>query len=79
MPAATADFYGVKNLGVNYGFVFTGFGIAGVLGSRYGGMIRDLFGSYSIAYKICAAMLLIAAALAFSTRAPAKDTPQPPA
>jgi len=77
MPAATADFYGVKNLGVNYGFVFTGFGIAGVLGSRYGGMIRDLFGSYSIAYKICAAMLLVAAALAFSTRAPAKDNTQP--
>lgn len=73
MPAATADFYGLKNLGVNYGFVFTGFGIAGVLGSRYGGMIRDLFGSYAIAYKICAAMLLIAAAIAFRTHAPAKD------
>jgi OFA family oxalate/formate antiporter-like MFS transporter len=70
MPAATADFYGVKNLGVNYGFVFTGFGVAGVLGSRYGGMVRDLFGSYTIAYKICAAMLLVAAALAFCTRPP---------
>ena len=79
MPAATADFYGVKNLGVNYGFVFTGFGIAGVLGSRYGGMIRDLFGSYSIAYKIAAAMLLVAAALAFSIRAPAKEASKPSA
>jgi OFA family oxalate/formate antiporter-like MFS transporter len=69
----------VKNLGVNYGFVFTGFGVAGVLGSRYGGMIRDLFGSYSLAYKICAAMLLVAAALAYSTRAPAKDAPKPTA
>ncbi len=77
MPAATADFYGVKNLGVNYGFVFTGFGIAGVLGSRYGGMIRDLFGSYNLAYKICAAMLLVAAALAYCTRAPAKETAKP--
>jgi len=70
MPAATADFYGVRNLGVNYGFVFTGFGVAGVLGSRYGGMIRDLFGSYAMAYKICAAMLVVAAVLAFFTRAP---------
>jgi OFA family oxalate/formate antiporter-like MFS transporter len=25
MPAATADFYGLKNLGVNYGLVFTSF------------------------------------------------------
>lgn len=73
MPAATADFYGVKNLGVNYGFVFTGFGVAGVLGSRYAGMARDLFGSYAIAFKICAAMLLVAAALAYCTRAPAKE------
>ena len=70
MPAATADFYGVRNLGVNYGIVFTGFGVAGVLGSRYGGMIRDLLGSYSMAYKICAAMLAVAAVLAFFTRAP---------
>ncbi len=70
MPAATADFYGVRNLGVNYGFVFTGFGVAGVLGSRYGGMIRDFFGSYAMAYKICAAMLVVAAVLAFFTRAP---------
>ena len=70
MPAATADYYGVRNLGVNYGFVFTGFGVAGVLGSRYGGMIRDFFGSYAMAYKICAVMLLVAAVLAFFTRAP---------
>jgi len=73
MPAATADFYGVKNLGVNYGLVFTGFGVAGVLGSRYAGLVRDLFGSYSIAFKICTAMLLVAAAIAFSIRAPAKN------
>ena len=70
MPAATADFYGVKNLGVNYGLVFTGFGVAGVLGSRYGGMLRDLLGSYALAYKICAAMLVVAAVLAYATRAP---------
>ncbi len=77
MPAATADFYGVKNLGVNYGFVFTGFGVAGVLGARYAGLARDLFGSYAIAFKICAAMLLVAATLAYCTRAPAKDASKP--
>jgi OFA family oxalate/formate antiporter-like MFS transporter len=70
MPAATADFYGVRNLGVNYGFVFTGFGVAGVLGSRYGGYLRDILGSYSMAYLICAAMLVVAAMLAYTVRAP---------
>jgi OFA family oxalate/formate antiporter-like MFS transporter len=71
MPAATADFYGVKNLGVNYGFLFTGFGVAGVCGPLLGGKIRDLTGSYSTSYTISAVMLLVGAALAFTTRAPA--------
>jgi MFS transporter, OFA family, oxalate/formate antiporter len=68
MPAATADFYGTKHLGVNYGIVFTGFGVAGVLGSLLGGKIRDLLGSYNTAYQICAVMLVLAAGLAFATR-----------
>lgn len=70
MPAATADFYGLRNLGVNYGLVFTGFGVAGVLGSLLGGRIRDLLGSYGMAYTICAVMLAVAAVLAFATRPP---------
>jgi OFA family oxalate/formate antiporter-like MFS transporter len=76
MPAATADFYGVRNLGVNYGLVFTAFGVAGVLGPLLGGRIRDLAGSYSMSYTISACLLLLAAALAFATRAP-KDEQDP--
>jgi OFA family oxalate/formate antiporter-like MFS transporter len=71
MPAATADFYGIRNLGVNYGLVFTGFGVAGVAGPLVGGRIRDLTGSYSTSYVISAVMLLVGAALAYTTRAPA--------
>jgi len=71
MPAATADFYGVKNLGVNYGFLFTGFGVAGVFGPLVGGKIRDVTGSYSTSYTISALMLLVGTALAYTTRAPA--------
>ncbi len=68
MPAAVADFYGLKNLGVNYGLTFTAFGVAGVWGSLLGGRIRDMLGSYSVAYIMCAVMLLIAAVLAFVIR-----------
>ncbi len=74
MPAATADFYGLRNLGVNYGCVFTGFGVAGVLGSLLGGRVCDLLGSYSMAYTICAGMLVAAAVLAYATRPPAERT-----
>jgi OFA family oxalate/formate antiporter-like MFS transporter len=70
MPAATADFYGIKNLGVNYGFVFTGFGVAGVFGPLLGGKIRDVTGTYATSYTISAIMLLVGAALAFTTRSP---------
>lgn len=69
-PAATADFYGVRNLGVNYGLMFTGFGVAGVTGSILGGKVRDLFGAYTYAYLVSAIMLVIGAILAFTVKAP---------
>lgn len=70
MPAATADYYGVRNLGVNYGLVFTAFGVAGVAGPYVAGLIRKQSGSYATAYIVSAVMLLAGAALAFLTRAP---------
>ncbi len=69
-PAATADFYGIRNLGVNYGLLFTAFGVAGVTGSVLGGRVRDLFGSYSYAFITCGVMLLIGAVLALVLRTP---------
>jgi OFA family oxalate/formate antiporter-like MFS transporter len=73
-PAATADFYGVRNLGVNYGLVFTAFGVAGVTGPVLGGMIRDAAGSYGMSYTISGCMLLVAAALAFFAKPPADES-----
>jgi MFS transporter, OFA family, oxalate/formate antiporter len=58
-PTTTADFFGVKNLGVNYGLVFTGWGIAGIIGPIVGGMVKDATGSYSISYIIAGVLLLI--------------------
>jgi len=75
-PAATADFYGVRNLGVNYGLVFTAFGVAGVTGSVLGGRVRDLFGTYTYAFMICGAMLLIGAVLAFFLQIPRTGGPR---
>ncbi len=63
MPAAAADFYGVKNLGVNYGLLFTAFGVAGTAGSLLGGKVGDVFKTYQPAYWIVTAMLLLAALL----------------
>jgi len=40
-PAATADFFGNKSLGSNYGFMFTAYGIAGILGPQLAGYFKD--------------------------------------
>jgi OFA family oxalate/formate antiporter-like MFS transporter len=69
-PATTADFYGVKNLGVNYGLVFTGFGVAGTIGPMLGSKIYDKYGNYHNAFIISAIMLLAGAVLAFILKSP---------
>jgi MFS transporter, OFA family, oxalate/formate antiporter len=40
-PAATADFFGNKNVGRNYGLVFFAYGIAGILGPQIAGYFKD--------------------------------------
>ena len=40
-PAATADIFGNKNVGVNYPFVFLAYGIGGVVGPVLGGIMGD--------------------------------------
>lgn len=36
-PAATADFFGNKNVGANYGWVFLAYGVAGIVGPQIAG------------------------------------------
>jgi OFA family oxalate/formate antiporter-like MFS transporter len=79
MPSAIADFFGVRNLGVNYGLLFTAFGLAGVFGPKLGGRIHDHFHSYSHSYTISAIMLLVGAAVALTVRSPKVPTPAPTA
>lgn len=71
-PATTADFFGIKNLGVNYGFVFTSWGIAGIIGPILGGMVADITGTYSASYVVAGVMLLLAAIIVKFIKAPHK-------
>jgi OFA family oxalate/formate antiporter-like MFS transporter len=58
--STTADFYGTKNLGLNYGVLFTAWGAAGILGPMIGGWVFDQFGDYRYAFYAAGAMSLIA-------------------
>ncbi|MDM8537315.1 OFA family MFS transporter [Desulfobacterales bacterium HSG17] len=69
MPSFTADFYGPKNLGFNYGMVFIGWGV-GVFMARIGGTIEDLTGSLDYAFYLSGALLVIAVILSRITKRP---------
>ena len=40
-PAATADFFGNKNVGTNYPWVFLAYGVGGIIGPILGGVMGD--------------------------------------
>jgi len=71
-PSTTADYWGTKNLGMNYGIMFTAWGVGGVFGPLLAGKIADLNGSYGMAYLIASGLMLFAAALTFVTKSPVR-------
>jgi len=69
-PSATADYFGTKNVGINYGLVFTSYGVAGIVGPILGGAVFDATGSYLWAFIPAGAVCLIAAVLAVLLKPP---------
>jgi OFA family oxalate/formate antiporter-like MFS transporter len=61
-PAVTADFYGTKNVGVNYGLVFTAYGVGGLLGNIFAPQVLEKTKSYNLAF-ITAGILCILGAI----------------
>ena len=56
-PSVTADNFGPKNLGINYGVVFTAFGVAAILGPRIAALVKQSSGGdYTRAFMIASAM-----------------------
>ncbi|MHC4251449.1 MAG: MFS transporter, partial [Planctomycetota bacterium] len=69
-PSITKDFYGLKNFGMNYGLVFTAWGVGGFVLSQIAGYVKDVTGFYTFAYITSAVVLVIAAAMTFVVKAP---------
>jgi OFA family oxalate/formate antiporter-like MFS transporter len=59
-PSATADFFGSKNVGKNYGVMFTAYGIAGITGAFVAGPIVDATGSYFMAFIVTGVLAIVA-------------------
>ena len=77
-PSAAADFFGIRNLGNNYGLLLTAWGVAGIIGPMAGGRIFDATKSYATAFLIAAVLAFLAAAVIATVRPPPTtwETPQ---
>lgn len=69
-PAITADFYGTKNIGINYGLVFTAYGVGGLLGSLFAPRVLEITKSYSMAFIVTGILCLLGAVIALISRPP---------
>ncbi|HBD64573.1 MAG TPA: MFS transporter [Clostridiales bacterium] len=68
-PALTADCFGAKNNGVNYGFMFGGFALGGYIGPVMAATIKaGNNGDYTNAFLIAAAMCILGIIVTFIVR-----------
>ncbi len=58
--STTSDFWGTKNAGVNYGLLFTAWGVAGIIGPRIGGKLFDKYKDYRLAFYTAAVLCVVA-------------------
>ena len=68
--STTSDFWGTKNAGINYGLLFTSWGVAGFIGPRIGGKLFDKFGNYKAAFYTAAVLAGIALLFELMARRP---------
>jgi MFS transporter, OFA family, oxalate/formate antiporter len=69
MPAFTADYFGPKNLGFNYGLVFIGWGVAFFI-PQLAGYIKDATGSMNATFYLSGVLLVAAVILSRLLRRP---------
>jgi OFA family oxalate/formate antiporter-like MFS transporter len=69
LPSFTADFFGPKNLGFNYGLVFAGWGL-GFFMARIAGTIKDMTGSLNHAFYLSGFVLILAVILSRVAKRP---------
>lgn len=62
-PGITAENWGASKSASNYGWMFTAYGIASILGPSLASSIRESTGSYSMALLISAGMALVGAGM----------------
>ena len=74
-PSYTKDLWGLKSFGMNYGILFTAWGVGGFVLSRIQQMLTTAAkGSYQSSFITAGSLLLLGAALTFLIKPPATKT-----
>ena len=63
-PSATKDQFGLKSFGMNYGVMFTAWGVGGLILPRVAGMVKDMTGKEDMAFYIASGLMVCGAVLA---------------
>src|SRR5262249_39720535 len=69
-PSYTKDLWGLKNFGVNYGLLFTAWGVGGFVLSRLQQMLKAQSGSFNSSFITARALLVFGAALTLLIKPP---------
>lgn len=74
-PSITADMFGPKNLGMNYGIIFTAYGAAAFIGPRLAARVKEVnSGDYTQAFLIAAILNILGILLTFIAQRRKKKT-----
>lgn len=73
---AASDFWGTRNAGINYGMLFTAWGVAGIIGPRIGGVLYDRYHNYQAAFYSAAVLAAVALLCELGARRPTAS-PEP--
>jgi len=67
-----SDFWGTKNAGINYGLLFTAWGVAGAIGARFiGGVLFDKYHDYKMSFYWAGGLAAIALVCELLAKRPA--------
>src|SRR5271157_3427840 len=68
--STAADFWGTKNAGINYGMLFTAWGVAGYFGAKIGGQMYDKYHNYQMAFYTAGILAAVALLCELAARRP---------
>jgi amino acid permease len=69
-PSFAKDYWGMKNFGMNYGILFSAWGIGAAVLVRVSEMLKVKTGSFTTSFAVAGVMLLVGAMLSLSLRQP---------